>query len=248
MGTDKLDQYKMIFDYHTHTIYSHGKGTIEDNVKVAIEKGLKEIAISDHGPGHLTYGVRNLDFPIMRQEIDELNKKYPEIKIYLSVEANVVSKKNYLDINRLQEKWFDFIIAGYHYGIPKGYCVSNWLSNKGLHFNDKKLMIKNTDMTVKALHEHKIKILTHPGDKGPFDIEALSKACEETGTWMEISTWHPHLTVDEIKIAAKYDVKFIISSDAHTPGRVGSFFGGLERAREAGLDLERIVNIEKIDN
>ena len=32
-------KYRMIWDYHTHTIFSHGIGTIEDNVKIAIEKG-----------------------------------------------------------------------------------------------------------------------------------------------------------------------------------------------------------------
>ena len=40
---------KILADYHTHTIYSHGKGTIEDNVKVAISKGIETIGISDHG-------------------------------------------------------------------------------------------------------------------------------------------------------------------------------------------------------
>ena len=56
--------YRMTFDYHTHTIYSpgplrsHGKGTPEENVQAAIEKGLTGIAISEHGPGHLTYGIK----------------------------------------------------------------------------------------------------------------------------------------------------------------------------------------------
>ena len=65
-------QYKMIFDYHTHTTFSHGKGSIEDNVKAAVAAGLSGIAITDHGPGHLTYGVKRSDFPVMRAEVDRL--------------------------------------------------------------------------------------------------------------------------------------------------------------------------------
>ena len=39
-------------DYHTHSVYSrrkHGKGTIEENVQSAVKKGLRQIAITDHG-------------------------------------------------------------------------------------------------------------------------------------------------------------------------------------------------------
>ena len=46
--------YIMRWDHHTHTIYSHGKGKVIDNVREALSKGLDSIAISDHGPGHLT--------------------------------------------------------------------------------------------------------------------------------------------------------------------------------------------------
>ena len=45
---------QILADYHTHTVYSHGKGTIEDNVKEAISKGIKTIGISDHGYKHMT--------------------------------------------------------------------------------------------------------------------------------------------------------------------------------------------------
>ena len=53
-----ISKYRMVYDHHTHTIYSHGKGSIEDNVRVAAARGLKSVAVTDHGPGHLTYGLK----------------------------------------------------------------------------------------------------------------------------------------------------------------------------------------------
>ena len=55
---------KLYGDYHTHTIYSHGSGTIRDNVEEALRKGLKEIGICDHGPGHYLYGVKRKTFQL----------------------------------------------------------------------------------------------------------------------------------------------------------------------------------------
>lgn len=240
--------YRMTFDYHTHTTFSHGKGSIEDNVKVAAEKGLKAVAISDHGPGHILYGVKRGDFTIMRAEVDRLNKLYPDIDIYLSVEANVLKKAPYIDLNEREKKMFDFVIAGYHYGVLNGNCLKNGIAKGGVMpaGSGRRLMAANTDMTVKCLYENDIRILTHPGDKAKFDIAELARACEARGTWMEISTWHSHLTEDEIRICADFDVKFIVSSDAHTPERVGSFENGVRRALAAGLDIKRIVNIEEV--
>ncbi|MGC2873184.1 PHP domain-containing protein [Ihubacter sp. mB4P-1] len=246
---EKNRQYRMIFDYHTHTTFSHGKGSIEDNVKAAVAAGLSGLAITDHGPGHLTYGVKRGNFPVMRKEIDRLREKYPQIELYLGVEANIVAEGagKYLDVTEAELQYFDFLIGGYHYGIPHGYCIGNWLDAHGLatESHGKRLMVKNTDMTVKALYENDLRILTHPGDKGRFDIGEIAKACADTDTWMEISTWHDHLTMEEIKLCAREDVMFVVSSDAHSPNRVGSFAGGIQRALEAGLDVERIVNIEE---
>ena len=48
-------------DYHTHSIYSrnhHGKGTVLENASVAADKGLKQIAITDHGFNHEFFGIR----------------------------------------------------------------------------------------------------------------------------------------------------------------------------------------------
>ncbi len=240
--------YKLTYDYHTHTVYSHGKGTIEDNVKEAVRLGLKGIGISDHGPEHLTYGIKREKLGIMRAEIEVLRVKYPQIEIFMSVEANIVSVGNNLDVRDDEKKLFDYLIAGYHYGIMNGYCVKNWLNEKLFGGrSSKKLMLANTEMVTYALEKNDIKILTHPGDKARFDMDELARTCARTGTLMEINTWHDHLTEAELNIVKKYDVGFAVCSDAHTPGRVGEVAEAIKKAFDAGIEPERIKNIEKID-
>ncbi|MGI6751221.1 MAG: PHP domain-containing protein [Anaerovoracaceae bacterium] len=239
-----MKKYKMKYDIHTHTVFSHGKGTIEDNVKVALEKGLERVGISDHGSGHLLYGIKKSSLGIMREEIDRLRAIYPQIRIDLGIEANIMDLDGTLDIGVEELTYLDYVLAGYHYGVlgknplkATGSHISNFLN---LNFSKS----ANTDRIIAALYGNEISILTHPGDKGPVDIFEIAKACHDTDTLMEISTWHSHLTVEEIRICAKTEVKFVISSDAHSPERVGTFQGGLSRAIEAGLDMERIDNIE----
>ncbi len=250
-------KYKMTFDYHTHSLYSHGltpwthhgKGTIEENARAAAAKGLSAIALSDHGPGHLTYGIRLSDLPKIREEINRAKLLIPGLDFFLGVEANIRSGSQSLDISPVEAKEFDFLLGGYHLAVRHAHTVSNYFINRG-YFADKdntqKALIRNTEMIVRALHENNLKILTHPGDKAPVDILEIAHACAQTDTWMEISNFHSHLSGEEIKIAAQTNAQFVISSDAHRPERIGSYKKGLMRAMEAGLDPARIVNIEEL--
>ena len=243
-------EYRLKYDLHTHTVFSHGKGTIEDNVRAALEKKLKMIGISDHGPGHVSYGVKRSNISVMRQEIKRLSQVYPDIKILLGIEANIINPSGALDITQDEIKEFDYILAGYHYGVfgenpffAMGVHGGNYIQHK-LGRYGKQQKRKNTELTVKAIYENPIQVLTHPGDKGAFDIGELARACADRGTLMEISTWHDYLSVEGIREAAKTEVQFIISSDAHHPKRIGDFQGAVDRIREAGLDFERVVNLE----
>ncbi len=247
-------KYKMIWDFHSHTRYSHGKGTIEESVIIGMKRGLKKVAITEHGPGHLAYGVSMKKMKEMKVEIEKLKDLYPEIEIVFGVEANISTKGNLIDVKPEEMNFFDIVLAGYHYGILGAFSGENFLAAKFKRAENasiekaKKgsLLVRNTEMVVNALYKNDIFMLTHPGDKGPFDILELAKACEATDTLMEISNWHPHLDEAGIKTAAKTGVKFAISSDAHSPERIGGFTKGLKRAQNAGLDLSRIVNIERI--
>ena len=101
-------------DYHTHTVYSHGKGTIEENVLQARKKGLKQIAVTDHGFGHIAYGVKRGKFAEMRKETDRLNAQYPDIKVLLGLECNLISSDGDIDLREGEEKLLDVIVCGFH--------------------------------------------------------------------------------------------------------------------------------------
>ena len=68
---------KINFDLHTHTVYSHGKGTIAENAKSAAEKGLYGIGITDHGFSHPAFGMRRkkLDARKLRRRRKRIRSK-----------------------------------------------------------------------------------------------------------------------------------------------------------------------------
>lgn len=244
-------QYRMMWDLHTHTQYSccgpykHGKGTVMQNVTFAANKGIQRLAITDHGPGHRIYGIGLNRLSELRKEIDEAAAAYPEMEILLGVEANICDTPNGLDVRPEEMSLFDVVLGGYHYGVLHGNMMKNSIySHVGLPSGSRAaLTAKNTEMALRAIYENKLLVLTHPGDKGPFEIVPLIEACEKTGTYMEISSRHKQMTVEQLRIARDYDVKFVVSSDAHKPNQVGTYEAGMARALEAGIELERIVNI-----
>lgn len=243
---------QLIGDYHTHTLYSHGGGSIRDNVEVAFNKGLKEIAICDHGPGHYLYGVKKEKLPIMREEIDRLNEEFmPKgLQILLGVEANLIGYDGSIDMNDNLIKLTDILLLGYHYGvIPSsikdflGMYIRNPIS-KVLPFRRKNLIELNTRAFIKAINNYPIDIITHPSSKAKLDIKTLAREAGKVGAALEINSKHSQLSIENIKIALKEDVEFVVNSDAHSPADVGNVEESLRRANIANLPLDRIRNIE----
>lgn len=244
---------KLVADYHVHSTYSrrnHGKSTIEEIVEQAVKIGLQEIAITDHGPRHYLFGIQEEKIKEVKEIIIGLRKKYPQIKILLGVEANILDYDGNTDITDEVWKHCDIILCGYHVGVlfstPKDawkFTVMNKIGRKNKKiFEDMKE--KNTEAVVKALNKYKINILTHPGDKIPLNIDLIAQAAEKTNTLLEINNSHSHLNVEEIKIASKYNVEFVINSDSHIKDNIGSCDKGLKAAKDANLDLSRIINLK----
>ena len=246
------EKYRLKSDWHTHTVYSrvgpylHGKGRIIDNARAAAKKGLEQVAITDHGPTDF-YGLSMKNIPKMREDIAKALKKFPGLKIKLGVEADIVDTPNGLDVPPEDFAKFDFVNAGYHY-VPNCHMIANWLSFRMPcpAFVRERMRKQNTERIVRALKSNDIYILTHPGDKAYIDEHAVAKACEETGTLVEINARHRHPDMDDLRIYEQYDVKFAISSDAHRPKHVGRYAESMMLALDAGIDPARIVNIEEM--
>lgn len=241
--------YRLYADFHTHTVYSHGKGTVHQNVQAAQRKGLTTIAISDHGPANLFgVGVDGLHvFSHIRQDIDALKPRYPDMNILLGVEANVISEDGELDIPRSMQDFFDIVLVGLHPLVRwrpwyRGVTligenfIGTWTSRRR-HARE-----RNTRAIINAVQSNRVDIVTHPGYRLSIDTRALAKACAQKGCALEISGSHQHTTVEYLTIAMREGCRFAIGSDAHTPERVGDFKRGMRLAIQAGVEPQMIVN------
>lgn len=235
---------KIFEDLHTHTIYSDGKSTIEENVQHAVKIGLKKLGISDHGYGHLGFGVKYEDYPKMRKEMEDLQAKYPQIKLSLGVECNILDDLGTIDIDDYILSFVDYVIAGYHFGSTP--CrirgVKNHICNFIVPLKNQEIQY-NTNALVNAMANNKIDILAHPGDKGNIDIEKVAIMAEKTGTILEINQRHHNLTYEQLLITKNYDIRYILSSDAHKAQHIGVVDDAYQRAVRAGIDREKIVNL-----
>ena len=231
-------------DYHTHTTFSHGHGSIEQNAQAALDAGLRELAITDHGFGHGAFGVRRKEIPKMRTEINELNERFPELKIYLGVEANILDAKGRVDLSDEDRQSLDIIVCGYHKFV-KSSALSYFAPNN-LGIRSVKAKVRNTDAYIKVLERGFIDILSHPGNFCPCDIREVARACKAYNTYFELNGKRILISDEELSVAASEDCEFILDSDAHDHVRVGDVSAALKRADLIGLPHERIANYGKL--
>ena len=246
--------FKILGDYHTHTTYSHGKGSIMENVIEARKAGLQEIAITDHGPEHLLFGVKRDDFKRMREEIDIMNHTNSGIKVLMGLECNIVSKSGIIDIDDNILGMLDFVIAGFHM-MSKLRKPSDYLNLYCRHYSSqiiKSMKQGNVDINTRAVTEairnYPIGFISHPSARMAVDILEVAGVAAEFGTFLEINEKGNELSIEDIIASQKLGAKFIINSDAHVVKDIGKVEKSIALAEAAGLIEEDIMNVNKLPN
>lgn len=239
---------KITSDYHTHTVYSHGKGTILENAMVAKEKGLKAIGISDHGFSHPAFGLRNYKIPKMRLECDEASNK-TGVKVLLGIESNIISTDGKVDLIEKKYDNFDIFLAGIHkfvlfkfktwfkLAIPDLWC-STFKKNAS-----KSLIKENTETFINVIKKNPVDIITHLNFCCFADPVEVAKVASDYGTFIELNSKKVHLSDEELYNVAKTGVKFVIDSDAHSPNRVGEISLVEKMLKRVNINEEQIMNV-----
>ncbi len=236
-------------DYHTHTIFSHGKGNIIDNALQAKKMGIKELGISDHGFAHPAFGLRKRKLSKMRELCDEATKE-TGVKVLLGIESNIIGTGGYTDLKPDRYEYFDIFLAGIHklvmfkplsmfsLGIPDLAFATFKAKNV-----PKSLIRTNTKTFINVIKNNPVDIITHLNYCCYADAVEVAKVAADYGTYIELNSKKVHLTDEEIFKMLETGVKFIVSSDAHSPERVGEISLVNQLQERIKIPEDRILNV-----
>jgi len=121
----------MFFDYHLHSQFSaDSEMTMEELCQTAVQKGLKEIAITDHHD--IDYQDNTIEFLIDKEKylkaIEKMQKKY-EGKLIIRKGIEMGLQSHILtECDQYLKDDFDFVIASFHTAEKNDLYIGDFLS------------------------------------------------------------------------------------------------------------------------
>ena len=223
--------------FHMHSTYSDGVDSIEAMVKKAQSMGYEYVGLSDHSQTAVyANGLKATDIKRQHQEIDQIQKKFPDIKIFKGIESDIL-RDGSLDYSDAILKQFDFVIASVH---------------SQFNLNEEEM----TDRCLVALRNHYTTMIGHPtgrlllGREGfPLNLTKIIDEAAKLGKCMELNS-HPHrLDLDwrMLPYAKKKGVKISINPDAHSTLGIEDIQYGVIMARKGGLEKNNVWNTMTTD-
>jgi len=223
-------------DLHVHSNWSDGSAPIEEMMRTALELGHEYCALTDHSP-RLTV-ANGLSPDRLRAQldvIDELREKFAPLRILTGIEVDILDDGSLDQEPELLDR-LDIVVASVH----------------------SKLSMDSASMTrrmVRAVSSGDADVLGHctgrlvAGNRGirpesKFDAEKVFTACRDHGTAVEINSRPERRDPPTrlLNVALEIGCEFSIDTDAHAPGQLDFLGYGAQRALEAGVPVDRIIN------
>ena len=224
-------------DLHSHSDWSDGGSPLEEMAMTAMELGHDYLVLTDHSPRLKV--ARGLSAERLTRQlgvIEAVNAHLGDsFTLLKGIEVDILDDGS-LDQTDEMLGQLDLRVASVH----------------------SKLRMDAAPMTrrmIGAVRNPHTNVLGHctgrlvTGNRGvrpqsQFDARAVFTACAEEGVAVEINSRPERRDppTELLELARDLGCQFSIDSDAHAPGQLDMLDYGCERAQEAGIEADRIVN------
>ncbi|WP_294658229.1 phosphatase [uncultured Fusobacterium sp.] len=226
-------------DLHIHTnVNPHAYSTLEENIRSAQEKGMRVIAITNHGPAlqDSPHWWSLVNMRVIPEYVGDL-------RVLKGVETNIIDENGNFDINQRIYDVMDIILCGLHtveaYGDPSD-------------------IIKNTRAVINMIRSQKIDIMVHLGNpQFPLEYELVVQEAVKAGVAIEINNSslknsrkgsRPNCK-KILELCKKYEAIVSLGTDSHISYDIGEFKEAQLLIEEVGYPVESIINysMENLD-
>ena len=219
-------------DLHCHTTASDGRNSIEEMAAMAVERGYKYLAITDHSASH-GFGNDVQPNELLRQveRIREIDSKLKGFDLLAGSEVNVLPDGS-LDYADDVLDQLDWVVASLHTSFR----------------------MKEKEMTARMIHamEHPlVDAIGHPTGRKielreayALDIEKVVEAAVRTGTFLEINSAPDRRDLNEqnARHAAEAGAMLVIDSDSHGVETLANIRYGVATARRGWVTAGQVAN------
>ena len=228
-------------DLHLHSNWSDGSAPIEEMMVTASALGHEYCALTDHSP-RLTI-ANGLSPERLRRQlevIDGLRDQFAPMRILTGIEVDILDDGDLDQEPELLER-LDVVVASVHSKLSMDSAAMTW-------------------RMVRAVSNPRVTVLGHctgrlvSGNRGirpesKFDAAAVFTACRDQGTAVEINSRPERRDPPTrlLNLALEIGCHFSIDTDAHAPGQLDFLGYGAQRAVDAGVPVDRIVNTWPVD-
>lgn len=230
---------RYLIDLHIHTnVNPHAYSTLEENIRSSQEKGMRVIAITNHGPAlqDSPHWWSLVNMRVIPEYVGDL-------RVLKGVETNIIDENGNFDINQRIYDVMDIILCGLHtveaYGDPSD-------------------IIKNTRAVINMIRSQKIDIMVHLGNpQFPLEYELVVQEAVKAGVAIEINNSslknsrkgsRPNCK-KILELCKKYEAMVSLGTDSHISYDIGEFKEAQLLIEEVGYPVESIINysMENLD-
>ena len=225
--------FQDVVDLHTHSVASgHAYNSIYEMAQSAVNKGVKLLGISDHGPAMEGSATKHYF-----RGSHHLKRHLFGIPVLFGVELNILNFDGSVDLDERFMEYLDFAIASLHIS-----CIKPGT------------MLENTEAFIGTIRNPKVSIIGHPDD-GTYavDFEQLAKEAADNHVLIELNeasiapdSYRKDGRINAARMLTacrKHDTHVILSSDAHAEHEILGHEYGIKLMNETAFPEELIANI-----